>query len=471
MDSDTTRPTDPEMPDQGADGPDPADLPLPPYPPNLGRPAFHVFKQARDMLGFTEQAHEEHDIFRTRLPGQGDMYQLAHPDYVRQVLVDERENFQKGEDFLEAYGDWLLTVEGENWMDQRETLQPHFAHESVLGYADGMGEQIERRVDRWHDGDRLDLQAEFTHMTLDVLFATLFGYELALDGDERLRTAAENLNEGFVPSSFLLPDWVPTPSRRRFGAAKSALKDEGERLLEERMTSSQSDLTEANDLLSLIVGLRMAGNVDSELLTDERLRDMMMTIVFAGHDTTTSLLTFASWTLSNNPDVRRRFHEEVDQLEGALTVADVEKLDVTDRIVTETLRLFPPVFTLPRQPTETVAVDGYRIPEGESAVLPIRLIQRDERFYEEPEEFRPSRWTPEFRKELHDYAYAPFGAGPRVCIGREFALVEAKLALAIIGRRYRLDWLGENDSDGEPPVSPELTLRMEKGQEFRVVER
>jgi len=116
-------------------------------------------------------------------------------------------------------------------------------------------------------------------------------------------------------------------------------------------------------------------------------------------------------------------------------------------------------------------MDGYRIPERERVVLPFRQIQRDERFFEEPDEFRPSRWDGDLRAELHDFAYAPFGGGPRICIGREFALLEAKLALATVGREFDLYWLGENDADGEPPVSPEMTLRMEQGQEFLVAER
>jgi cytochrome P450 len=341
----------------------------------------------------------------------------------------------------------------------------------VLGYADGIVEQVRRRVDRWTDGQRLDLQREFTDLALDVLFATVLGRELDLDGDRRLRESAEHLHDWFQPTSYLLPEWMPTPARRRFKSAKRTLEAEAERLLDERAGDAPADPTDAEDLLSLLVGLREAGAVDSGMLTDERLRDQMVTIVFAGHDTTTTTLTFSCWALANHPEVRERFHAEIDALDGPPTVDDLDTLPVTERIVTETLRLYPPVYTLPRLTTESVVFDGYRVPEDELLGLAIRHVHRDPRFYDDPEQFRPSRWDGDLRSDLHDFAYAPFGGGPRICIGRQFALLEAKLTLATLGRQYELGWLGENDADGEPPVSPEMTLRMEPGQEFLVTER
>jgi len=455
----------------GEDDDRPGDLPLPPYPPNLGHPSLHVLRQMRDVLGFIERAHRAGDVIRTRRPAMGDDYHLAHPEHAKRVLLTERERFRKSEDFRIAFGEGLLTVEGGEWERQREVLQPLFTRESVHGYADGMVEQIGRRSRRWSDGDRIDLQREFTRMTLDVLFATVLGRELAVDGDRRLREAAADLHEWFVPTSYLLPPWVPTPSRRRFRRGKAALREEADRLLAERRADPPADPSEAEDLLSLLVGLRESGAVDGAALTDERLRDQMVTIIFAGHDTTTTSLTFAFWALANYPAIRERFHEEVDRLDGPPTVEDLDDLEVTERVVTETLRLFPPVYALPRRTAETVAVDGYRIPADERVILEIRRIQRDPRFFDAPTEFRPSRWDGDLRRELHDFAYAPFGGGPRICIGREFALLEAELALATIGREYELYWVGENEPDGEPPVSPEMTLRMQEAQEFLVTER
>ena len=457
--------------DTTGDGEGTGDLPLPPYPPNLGHPSLHIVRQMPDVLEFSERAHLAGDVVRTRLPAMGDHYHLAHPEHAKRMLLTEREAFRKSGDFRIAFGEGLLTVEDEEWKRQREALRPLFTRESVHGYADGMVEQVERRSRRWADGDRLDLQREFTGMTLDVLFATVLGRELELDGDRRLRQAAEGLHGWFVPTSYLLPPWVPTPSRRRFRESKAALREEADRLIAERRGDPPTDPSEAEDLLSLLLGLRESGAVDERSLTDERLRDQMVTVIFAGHDTTTTTLTFAFWALANHPGVRERFHEEVDRLDGPPTVEDLSDLEITERVVTETLRLYPPVYALPRVTTREFAVDGYRIPADSRVFLEIRNIQRDPRFFEAPERFRPSRWTGDLRRELHDFAYAPFGGGPRICIGREFALLEAKLALATIGREYELYWIGENEPSGEPPVSPQMTLRMEEGAEFLVTER
>jgi len=133
--------------------------------------------------------------------------------------------------------------------------------------------------------------------------------------------------------------------------------------------------------------------------------------------------------------------------------------------------MYPPVYSLPRVTTEEVVVGDHRVPEGETVAFPIRQIQRDERWFDDPDEFRPARWDGDLRSEIHNFAYAPFSGGPRICIGREFALLEAKLTLATIGREFDLYWLGENEADGEPPTAPEMTLRMAPDQEFLVTER
>jgi cytochrome P450 len=447
-----------------------ATAPLPPYPSNTARPALHWYHLMFRPIEFIEEAVAERDVGRVRVPGQGCYFGLGHPEHMKRVLLTDREKFHKSEDFRIAFGEGLLTVEGEEWRKQRDVLQPLFTRDSVIDYADGMVSQMRRRIDRWEDGQRFDLQGELTHMTLDVLFATVLGRELDVDGDERLRQAAERLHDWFIPTSYLFPNWVPTPARRRFHKAKRAIEDEADRLLTEAAGEAPTDPSDADDLLSLLVGLRESGMADSAMLTDERLRDQMVTMIFAGHDTTTTALTFSFWGLANNEGVRERFHEEVDALDGPPTMADLDSLPVTERVVTESLRLFPPVYILPRETTEPFHVEGYRIPAGERINVLIREIQRDERFFEDPDTFRPSRWTDDER-DRHDFAYAPFGGGPRICIGRQFALLEAKLALATIGREYDLAWLGENDADGEPPVSAEMTLRMAPGQEFRAVER
>lgn len=449
-------------------------LEKPPYPSELGRPSLHFIRQLRDQFTFMQTLFATQDIARTRLLGQGDIYALGHPDYAKRVLLTDREKFHKSEDFHIAFGEGVLTVEGEEWQRQRNALQPYFARRTVRSYGDEMARQIRRRTDRWRDGQEFDLQERFTGMTLDVLSAALFGREL--DGDEHLRRAAAELHEWFVPTSYVLPNWIPTPSRRRFKHARATLQEEADRLLAEAMADAPSDPdpTAAEDLLSLLVGIREAGTGESAMLSDERLRDQFVTITFAGHDTTTGTLTFACWGLANHPEVRAAFHSEVDALDDPPNVEDLDDLTVTERVIRETLRLYPPVYILPRMSSTDLEMGGYYIPEGERVNTALWKIQRDKRFFENPHEFDPDRWDGDLQSELPDFAYAPFGGGPRICLGREYALVEATLALAIIGRQFRLEWLGENESKRtgiEPPIAPQMTLRMEPGHEFRVVER
>ncbi|WP_423750705.1 cytochrome P450 [Salinirarus marinus] len=442
--------------------------PLPPYPSTVGHPLTHSFRTMRDVFGFRDRALANHDVVRVRLFGPGDVYHFAHPDHFDRVLVSDREQFRKSEDFRIAFGRGLVAAEGGEWRRQREVLQPLFRRERLRSHADTIVEQVRRRRRRWDDGERIDLPAETSQLSLDVLFATLFGRELALDGDEDVREAAGRLSDWFTPTSYPLPNWVPTPARRRFEAGRRRLRAVADRLLAEKAANPPSTPADADDLLSLLVALRESGAGERDALGDDRLRDQVVTMIFAGHDTTATAIAFAFYALATNSDVRRRFHAEVDRLDGPPTVEDLDSLDVTDRIVTETLRLYPPVYTIPREAAADVTVGGYRVPAGSRIFLAVEQVQRDPRFFDDPETFRPGRWTDGLRRDLPDFAYAPFGGGPRRCIGRELARIEAKLALATVGREYELR---RESTDADPPLAPEMTLGMESGTTFRVVER
>lgn len=458
--------------DADPDGPIDAErgltAPLPPYPSSAGHPLFHTVYSMRDVFGFRERAMTDHDLIRIKLLGPGDVYHLGHPDHFERVLLNDRDHFRKSEDFRIAFEGGLVAVEGDTWRRQRDVLQPLFSRDSLRDYADGMVEAIRRRRDHWQPGTRIDLAAETSDLTLDVLFATLLGRELAVDGDEEIRTAADRLQHWFAPTSYPLPTWVPTPARRRFKRGKRRLQSVASRLLDAAADDPPADPSEADDLLSLLVALRESG-VESEALTDDRLRDQVVTMIFAGHDTTATAIAFAFYALAHNPGVRERFHAEVDALDGPPTVTDLDALDVTERVISESLRLFPPVYTIPRETTTDVVVDGYRIPEGATTWLTVDRVHRDPRFYDDPDLFRPERWATDLRERLPDFAYVPFGGGPRTCIGRQFALIEAQLALATVGRDYHLAW--PDDGDDDPPRRLGMTTRMEPGTAVRVVER
>lgn len=423
--------------------------PTPPQPAGH-RFVGHSARFARDPFDFLMDATDEcGDVFEVNLLGAGRFVVLANAELLRTALSEEREAFEKSREFRIAFRDGIVSTEGEQWRRQRAVLGEFFGPERIETYTDGMVETIERRIDTWEGGETVAIASQMHDLALEVLFGTIFDRPLALDGDETIRDAADGLNEWFRPSSWVLPEWLPTPARRRFERARETLRGEARRLLEERSGG------DGDDLLSKLAA--------SDLDRSEQV-DQVVTMVFAGHDTTANALTVALHHLERHADVRERFREELSDVLGGCRpqLSDVPALSVTERVVREAMRLLPPVHMLPRAVREPVAVDGWELEPGTNVLLSIMLTHRDERYYDDPLAFRPARWRD---WSGPDFAYAPFGGGPRVCIGQRFSLLEAQLALATIGQRYRLEPLGDLE------IRPEMTTRTADDAPARVVER
>jgi cytochrome P450 len=421
---------------------------LPPAP--SGYPLVgHAPQFADSPFGFVENSVAEcGDTYRMVLPAVDDVYVLCHPDYYKDVLVREVDSFTKTADFRAAFGAGLLSTDGQKWREQREMLQPLFYREYINGFTEQMVTCTQRRLDSWNEGTTGNIEAEMRDLTFEILFSTLFGQEIAPGERAELRTAADNLNEWFVPASWMLPNWVPTPARHRFKQSKSLLRKEIQAILANGRGEAQTD---HDDLLSQLFAARQS----KPDLSMEEIEDHLMTMVFAGYETTATALAFAWYSLARNPSIRQEFHEELATvLEGEPpSYDDLAELDVTDRIIKETLRLYPPIHTIPRQTATDIEFAGIRIPEGKEVHLSMIHTHRDEQFYTDPLEFKPDRWTGTFEDDLHDFAYIPFGAGRRTCIGREFSLLESKVVLATIGQQFRLRWEGENDVELEPQIT------------------
>ena len=397
---------------------------------------------ARSPFSFTDAAVAEHgDVVRLSILGS-DRYIVAHPDLFERALVTDREAFAKTDDFRLAFGDSVLAVEGDAWREQRDLLDPFFFYRRVAEYVPAMREQAARRASSWTPGETYSMVDEMKGLTFDVLAATLLGLDRDGGGDA-LRRAADDLNARFAPTSWALPDWLPTPSRRRFDRAVTTLREEIDRLVR----ADHDD----DSLLSVLANAREGEGYPR---SDAAVSDQLVGVIFAGHETTALALTFAWYLLARNPGVRERVEREVDEVVGddPVRMDHLSELTVLERVFRESMRLYPPIHTLPRETTRDVELGGYRIPAGSEALLSVVNVHRDARFFERPDRFDPDRWD---RDDRHDYAYVPFGAGPRRCVGRTFATMEAKAVMAAVIKRYRLEWAG----DGELGLNPQMTTQ------------
>ncbi|WP_049893009.1 cytochrome P450 [Natronococcus jeotgali] len=444
---------------------------LPPAP--SGHPVIgHTFDFAQSPFNFVDRATDEcGDIYRMELPSV-EVYVLAHPEFFEQALVTDIDAFGKTDDFQRVFGNGMLSTEGEQWTRQRGILQPLFHRDRIGGYGEYMVDATQRRLGTWVSDEIRDIESEMQDLTLEIFFATLFGHELQPGEGDDLREASAGLNKWFEPTSWLLPNWIPTPARRQFDNSAKRLRTEVRRLLAEYDEGSDSEGSQTTafqheTLLSKLHEALEASGQDH--LSLEEVEDQMLTMIFAGYETTAAALGFAWYSLALNPDVRQAFHDELDTvLDGRPpTQADVADLDLTNRIVTETLRLYPPIHTIPRQTTQNVDVGEYQIPANEEVHLSTISVHRDERFYDDPLEFRPDRWAGNLEEELPDHAFIPFGGGRRTCVGREFARLEATLVLATIGQHWTLDWAG----DDTITIEPEITTKTKNGLPMRVQQR
>ena len=438
------------------------DLPLrvPPGPPPhilLGNlPEF-----GRDILGFFQSSARDYgDIVRMSM-GTWPAYLLSHPDYVEYVLVTNHRNFIKHTWFWRhvrsIFGDSLLVSEGEQWVQQRKLIQPAFHREKINGYGRMMIDHAERMVNRWSDGETLDVHQEMMHLTMDIVVRTLFGMEVTgTDASEVARAFDVAVNQIAIrfKRPFVIPDWVPIPNNIRFRRAIARLDRLMYQMIRERRQSGER----TDDLLSMLLHLEDEKGAG---MSDEQLRDEAVTMFLAGHETTALALSWTWYLLSLHPDIESQLHRELDEILGdrPLQPDDVERLPYTRSVVLESMRLYPPAYAFGREALHDCEIGGYAIPAGSTIFMVPWVLHRDSRWFPDPERFDPGRWTKEFTATLPAFAYVPFGGGPRRCIGNSFATMEAVLLLATIARKFRLRLVPNQTV--EPFAS--ITLRPKSG--------
>lgn len=421
----------------------------------LGR-FLNALPLLRDPIGgVTARFERWGDVYY--VPGDGEgLYVLRHPDHYHEVLVAHASSYRKEhtafERLSQVLGDGLLTTDGETWKRQRRMVQPAFGRTRLASYAEVMAAEAERTSRAWRPHETRDVGREMMELTLRVVSRTLFGHDASDDRDEVARAMA--VFQDSIARVDLLPPWA-SPQQRRIRRATEALDRIIYGMIETRRRELRAGAEPRADLLQMLLD-----SVDEEgdggTLTEREVRDQLVTLFLAGHETTAHALTWTWYLLSRHPEAERRLHAEVDAVLGdrPARFEDLPELPWTDRVLKEAMRLYPPVYLVARRAAEPTAIGGYSIPAGAEVVCWFYVTHHDPRWYPDPERFRPERFSPEEEEARPRLAYAPFGAGPRACIGRQFATIEAQILLATIARR----WRAELAPDQRVGLRPRITL-------------
>ena len=394
---------------------------------------------------------------------------LTNPDDIRDVLVTHQKLFRKGQALERAkvlVGDGLLTSEGDLHLKQRRLVQPAFHRARISAYAGAMTGAAMKQQEQWRDGATLDANRAMMMITLDIVAATLFGADVGSESSEigsALDDVFEAFTIGYSPLTPLL-DLIPTAKKRRFTAGKKRVDATIDRIIKERRQSGE----DTGDLLSMLLHATDVEG-DGTGMSDQQLRDEAITLFIAGHETTANALTWTFLLLARNPIAERALHEEVDRVTGDRmpTMEDLPQLPMTRAVVAESMRLYPPAYIVGRRSTESYSVGGFDFPARTIFLAPQFIVHRDPRWWPEPEKFRPERWLDAAATAARPkMAYFPFGAGTRICVGEQFAWMEAMLVLATLARRWRIRVDG-----ADPELEPIITLRPKGGLRARLERR
>jgi cytochrome P450 len=425
----------------------------PPIPWLVG----HLPAYARDGLGFfTRVAREHGGVVRIRLVHPTAL--VTHPDGVKRVLQDNHFNYRKSFVYgriRPLLGDGLLTSDGSFWLRQRRLAAPAFHRERIAGLADLFARRTGEMLDGWHAavrrGEAVDLHREMTRLTLANVGEALFSVDLdgAAADVGRAMTEALAITNRRLGRVLFVPQGIPTPLNLRFARAKRVL----DRVVLDTIADRRRAGVDGDDLLGMLLAARDPDT--GATMSDEQLRDEVMTMVLAGHETSAAALVWVLDLLSRHPHDAARVRDEVDAVLGgrAPTAADAPRLVHTTAVIREALRLYPPIWNLAREAVEDDEIMGFHVPAGTNVVLSPWVTHRDPAWWPDPERFDPDRFAPG-RPLPHRFAFFPFAGGPRICIGAAFAMLEMQVVVAAVASRFELH------ASGPPPVpDQQVTLR------------
>ena len=429
----------------------------------------------RDPLKFmTRCAHEFGEM--VPLQFEGELYcLLTNPAHITEVLKD-RLRFIKDRDTRRLQGllgNGLVTSEGDFWQRQRRLSQPLFHQQRISGYGAVMVDYTQRRLKTWQAGQVLDIHAEMTRLTLDIVMKTIFDQDVSDREAAHVANALDEAMNWFTSKAADRSSWLArslqaiglrvSDADHRYQTALTLL-DETIYVMIQQRRQQQREHSAGADLLSLLMQVEDAE--DGSRMSDRQLRDEVATMISAGHETTANTLAWTWMLLAQHPQVRSQLQAELARvLQGrTATFEDLPQLPYAHWVIKETLRLYPTVTDIGREAVEDCEIGGYRIAKGTTLIMSQWVMHRDERYFADPEMFKPERWADNFEKQLPPGVYFPFGGGPRICIGSSFAMMEAVLILVTIAQRFDLNLVATEAIEPQPS----FTLRPRQGIQVRL---
>ena len=428
-------------------------VPSPPGLPLLG----HALAFGRDPLGFFVRLRDEYgDVVSWSLGPRRSLF-VSRPEHIGEFLGAVEQTFEVIDiswAFRQLVGGSVLLSRGADWRRKRSLVQSAVRPRQVREYAATMVDCGVAHTDRWHSGQRIDVLSEMTTLAQRIVVRTLFGSDLSDQGRSlaaAMAVAQQETRAELRGVSLFLPGWVATPGRRRLLAAVATIDAEVNRLIAELQVGGGAE--PRGELLARLLAAR---DEKGRPLSPREVRDEAVTLWAAGHETTSTALTWAWYLLARSPEVRGRLTEELDRVLGGRPPVfdDYERLRWTQQVVKETLRLYPPVWTIPAMAREGASIGGVPVRPGTTVWCSQWSTHRDPRWFPDPTAFRPERWDADAPQPVPDHAWFPFGGGQRACLGARFAQVEAVLLLATVAQRFHLDV-----DPGEPTPRPGLILQ------------
>ncbi|AYK08202.1 cytochrome P450 [Brevibacillus laterosporus] len=419
-------------------------------PPGPNKPLYNVFRTLHNILDFIkENADKYGDVVYYPLLNER-IYQLNKPELIEEVFIKKQSSFIKN-DRLQAklikniLGEGLFTANGEHWLRNRRMMAPEFHQKRIESYGKTIIEVTNRYIENWQEGETREIKIDMLNLALDVVMKSLFGHNNTIDEGKLIQALQTILR--YYAKAVMFP--IPLPGYSNYKRCAKEMDD----MILQLISSRRSSGIYGDDLLGMLLSMR---DENGEGLDDRQIRDEVMTLIVAGHETTSAALAFAFYLLSENPDVTEKMAAEISEvLDGHLpNIQDLPNLQYTTMVVNETLRLRSPAYILLRQAAEDIQIGEYMIPKDSIVLVSQYVMHRDPRYFEDPLVFRPERWADGLEKKLPTFVYFPFGGGPRMCIGQRFAMAEAVLILSTIVQRYKLTAVNQDKLE----VNASITL-------------